>query len=121
MDDFYTIWETKPVEKNSFQSTLTIHKDHDIFKGHFPKYPVAPGVVLLQIIKNLLEAHLQQSLFLQASSNIKFLSLVNPMEQITLLFTIEYTIDNKMVNTKNLTTFQDGSKVLKCNATFVKQ
>lgn len=120
LEDFYTILELKVHDEQSFEVTVKIDKDHSIFQGHFPNFPVMPGVAMLQILKNSLENHLQQPLFLQVSSSIKFLSLVNPNVETTLLFKINYSIANGLINVKNQTSFKDGSTVLKCNATFVK-
>lgn len=120
LEDFYTVLESRVNEEASFEVHVKIHKNHDIFKGHFPNFPVTPGVAMLQIIKNSLENHLKQSLFLQSSSSIKFLSLVNPNEQNTLIFNIKYAIDNELIISKINASFTDGSAVLKCNATFVK-
>ena len=121
LDDFYTILKVATTEEQALEVTVDIHKDHAIFKGHFPNYPVTPGVAMLQIIKNCLESHVKYSLPLQSSSTIKFLSLVNPYEQNVLLFSIQYSIVDNLIKVKNVTSFRDGSSVLKCNATFVKK
>ena len=120
LEDFYKVLESRVYEETVFEVRVKIHKDHDIFKGHFPNFPVTPGVAMLQIIKNSLENHLKKSLFLQSSSSIKFLALVNPNEQNILIFNIKYAIDNELIVSTINTSFIDGSAVLKCNATFVK-
>lgn len=121
LEDFYTVLEFKTLDVGNFEASVKIHKDHDIFKGHFPNYPVTPGVAMLQIIKNTLEAHLLQPIFMQSSSNIKFLRLVNPNEDPVLVFNINYAIEDGLIKVKNTTSFKDGSPVSKCNATFVKK
>lgn len=121
LEDFYTILDLKTSEHHTLEVTVNIHKNHSIFKGHFPNYPITPGVAMLQILKNCLETHLNQSLMFQSSSNIKFLQLVNPNEQTMLVFTINYSVENESIKVKNNTSFKDGSSVLKCNATFVKK
>lgn len=120
LEDFYTVVDLKTVDAQAFEALVMINADHAIFNGHFPNFPVTPGVAMLQIIKNCLESHLEQSLMLQSSSSIKFLSLVNPKEQNTLIFKTSYTLDNNLIQVKNVTTFKDGSAVLKCNVTFVR-
>ena len=119
LDDFYRVLDYKPTDVNSFEMTVDIQKNHEIFKGHFPDFPVTPGVALLQIIKNGLESHLLEPLQLQSSSQIKFLNLVNPEEQSILIFHIQFTIEKENIKVKCTTTFDDGSAVLKCNVTFV--
>lgn len=121
LNDLYTVLETKFPNEHGLEVTVEINKNHAIFEGHFPNFPVTPGVAILQILKNTLQLHLQHSLFLQSASSIKFLNMVNPNEQTVLIFTINYSIENELIKVKNSTSFKDGSSVLKCNATFVKK
>ncbi|MEZ4801491.1 MAG: 3-hydroxyacyl-ACP dehydratase [Gelidibacter sp.] len=112
--------ESKLLEGQLLTVKVKIHEEHTVFNGHFPNFPVVPGVAMLQIIKNILEKHLQQTLFLKSSSSIKFLSLVNPHKENILFFGIHYTMENEVINVKTSTSFKDGRAVLKCNTTFVK-
>lgn len=121
LDDFYKVAGLRTIDENSIEFTVELQKNHTIFKGHFPTYPVAPGVAMLQIIKNGLESHLQYSLQLQNASSVKFLNLVNPNENALLIFHIQFTIEKELLRVKNTTTFKDGCSVLKCNVTFVKK
>ncbi len=121
LEDFYEIQKLSKIDNNRIELIVELQKNHDIFKGHFPNYPVTPGVSMLQILKNSLEKHLQTSLQLQSSSQIKFLNLVNPNEDTILIFNIEFTQENDFVKVKNTTSFRDGRSVLKCNVTFVKK
>ena len=107
--NLYTI-NSNEVQNTIQKVSITLNPECDVFKGHFPNFPVTPGVALLQIIKNLLETHLNTSLFLQASSSTKFLSLVNPNEQNTLSIHIHYTILNDLVKAKIDTSFQMSQK-----------
>ncbi|MEO6347116.1 MAG: 3-hydroxyacyl-ACP dehydratase [Aquaticitalea sp.] len=121
LEDFYTILKSNILEEQAFEVSVEIHKEHDIFKGHFPNFPVTPGVALLQIIKNSLETHLHYSLLMKSSSNIKFLNLVNPYEESILVFNINFTFEKDLIKVKNSTSFKDGRSVMKCNVTFVKK
>lgn len=121
LEDFYTVQKLKPIDDHSFEMMVELYKNHDIFKGHFPNFPVTPGVTMLQMIKNGLESHLLESLQLHSSSTIKFLNFVNPNEETLLVFNIQFTIENQLIKVKNTTSFKDGRPVLKCNVTFVKK
>ena len=118
LDNFYSVQDLKTIDANTIEFTVELDKDHAIYKGHFPKYPVTPGVAMLQIIKNGLENHLLHPLLLQSSSNIKFLNLVNPEEETIIVFHLHFTIEDQTVKVKNTTSFKDGRSVLKCNVTF---
>jgi 3-hydroxymyristoyl/3-hydroxydecanoyl-(acyl carrier protein) dehydratase len=39
----------------SISAVLDINRDCEIFKGHFPGQPIAPGACMLQIVKDILE------------------------------------------------------------------
>lgn len=121
LKNFYTILKSEALEAHSFVATVKIQKEHPIFEGHFPNFPVTPGVAMLQIIKELTEQHCNQSLFLESASNVKFLSLVDPNVNAILKFNIIFQEDHQNIKVKNTTYFEDGTAVLKCNVTFVKR
>jgi len=59
---------------------ISIDPGHDIFNGHFPGQPVVPGVCMIQIVKELLEAQWGRSLLLQDAGQVKFLQLLQPIK-----------------------------------------
>jgi 3-hydroxyacyl-[acyl-carrier-protein] dehydratase len=118
LDDLYTVLESKFSGANTLEIIVDINKEHPIFNGHFPNFPVTPGVTLLQIIKNSLEHHLQMALALHSASNIKFLTLVNPYKQSKLVFKMDFVVENELIKIKNSTSFEDATPVMKCNVTF---
>jgi 3-hydroxyacyl-[acyl-carrier-protein] dehydratase len=66
--------------ENHRKATVEINKAHAIFEGHFPSLPVVPGVVMMQMVKEVLEDVLNRKLQLTSAGNLKFLSLINPLE-----------------------------------------
>jgi len=66
---------------------LFLHKDHPIFKGHFPGHPVLPGVVQIAIVTELLEKKLDKKLLLVKASNTKFLKMIDPIKMSTIHLT----------------------------------
>ena len=69
---------TESVSGITLSAKIIINKDHPIFEGHFPNFPIVPGVCMIQMIKEILESHLATRLLLTSSGNIKFLSVINP-------------------------------------------
>jgi len=61
---------------------VDIHLDvsHSIFQGHFPGNPVVPGVCQIHMITETLSEILGNRLFLTWADNVKFLSMINPVE-----------------------------------------
>ncbi|MGN0281669.1 MAG: hypothetical protein ACI4B3_05135 [Prevotella sp.] len=54
--------------------------EHAIFKAHFPGLPIVPGVCTIQIVTELAELCLNRSLRLCKAKNVKFLSLLTPVQ-----------------------------------------
>ena len=63
---------------SGFSVTIRIAPDHMIYKGHFPGHPVTPGVILIQMVQELIELHLKKTIRLIEMPNCKFLKIVNP-------------------------------------------
>lgn len=60
------------------EAGISIHSNHAVFSGHFPDNPVTPGVVQIEIIKELLSVYYNRSLNLKSITNCKFLAILNP-------------------------------------------
>ncbi|WP_024771978.1 MULTISPECIES: 3-hydroxyacyl-ACP dehydratase [Aquimarina] len=116
LKDFYTANTLETVE-NMSTATITINKNHKIFKGHFPGNPVTPGVCMMQIIKELTEGIVDKKLFMQSSSNIKFMAIINPEKNPDLVLTLDITKTDDTYKVKNVTTFED-TVALKLTANF---
>ena len=76
-DNFYTITSKSEHEENHIYS-LQLNAEHAIFEGHFPGNPVTPGVVQMEIIKELLQESTGKPHQLQTMGNCKFLAILNP-------------------------------------------
>lgn len=96
---------------------IKLHKEHDIFKGHFPGNPVMPGVCMLQLIKELTEKATGKQLFLSVSSNIKFMAIINPEVNPLLKVVITIVEEDGVVKIKNTSSYDD-TIALKLSATF---
>lgn len=57
---------------------VTLDAGHDIYRGHFPGNPITPGVVMLQMVRELLQEHIGAALALDAASNIKYAQVLTP-------------------------------------------
>jgi 3-hydroxyacyl-[acyl-carrier-protein] dehydratase len=97
LDTFYKeISSTFGAEnKNSFNSTVEINAAHAIFHGHFKQVPITPGVCMIEMIKEIVTEKLNLNLFLEEGNNIKFLSMVNPLEnpQLSINFELVHGAD----------------------------
>lgn len=103
--DFYTLESYEKTENGSFIANISLNKDHDIFKGHFPGNPVTPGVCMMQIVKELTEEFTDRKLFLKSASNVKFMAIINPFETPDLKLQLDITENEDEIKVKNTTSF----------------
>lgn len=57
---------------------IALRPDSPVYAGHFPGFPVTPGVALLTIVRELLETRLHKSLTLASADDVKFLRPLTP-------------------------------------------
>ena len=78
-NDFYAIAASSQVE-DTFNFTVHLNPVHHIFDGHFPGNPVTPGVVQMEMVKELLSIALDKKMNLKSMGTCKFLAILNPNE-----------------------------------------
>jgi len=118
LKDFYVL-NNLTINEALVTAHITINKNHDIFKGHFPGNPVTPGVCMMQIIKEITEEVVEHKLIMTSSSNIKFMSIINPEKTPDLELTLEITKTDEGFRVKNSTSFND-TVALKLISNFAK-
>mgnify|MGYP000156204278 CR=1 FL=1 len=89
--DFYTVLSIE-VENQKLQATIRLNPDHALYQGHFPEQPVVPGVMQMQIMKEILEQQVQQKLQVNNISQVKFLNMIIPnVEPLQFSFSFQTT------------------------------
>lgn len=91
LNDFFFILhqETSP---DSMMTKISINEHHKIFEGHFPGMPVVPGVCMVQIILEIMEAFTQKPVRLTEADTIKFLAVMRPRENKEIDVMINYNV-----------------------------
>lgn len=89
LNDFYFIDELH-TENDQVSIKIRINPAHKIFEGHFPGQPVVPGVCMVQIVKELMEQHLNARLLLHKGNQLKFLQLTVPDENDVIEVSIQF-------------------------------
>ena len=102
LNNLFSISSTESTSEK-ISAEIQIAPDHKIFEGHFPDSPVTPGVVQLQIVKDILETHFHTSLTMKTMRTCKFLHILNPVE------TPALTIDIKFVQGEFLDVVASGA------------
>jgi 3-hydroxyacyl-[acyl-carrier-protein] dehydratase len=69
----------------NYERTLAIGRDHPALPGHFPGYPVVPGVLVLdEVIETLKEQYRQSVVVITGLPSAKLSSQLFPEEQLTI-------------------------------------
>ena len=120
LKDFYKIISLENSADSKYEAVILINEEHDIFQGHFPGNPIMPGVCMMQVIKELTEQITESSLFMQSSSNVKFMALINPFQTPELRLDLDITItEENLVKVKNVSYF-DETVALKLSSVYRK-
>ena len=75
---------------NTIKARVLINGKHIIFKGHFPDYPVVPGVCLIEMIKESFCRSVAPGARLAEAEWVKFIKAVEPGKNSELEIKIEY-------------------------------
>jgi 3-hydroxyacyl-[acyl-carrier-protein] dehydratase len=79
------------MEAGVITAEISLNASHDIYNGHFPGAPVTPGVVQLEIVKEILQVSLERKLKMKAMRTCKFLQIINPLETTSLTISVKFT------------------------------
>lgn len=89
-DTFYKINSLK-FEENILEAEISIDPKHAIYEGHFPNNPVTPGVVQLELVKEILGTHFNKTIHMRSLNSSKFLAVLNPEKTPEALFKMTVT------------------------------
>ena len=76
-DNLYNVIDLTTENENAVDAKIKLIGECAIFKGHFPGFPILPGVCSIQIVRELLSLNYLYDLYISRLSSIKFLSVIN--------------------------------------------
>jgi 3-hydroxyacyl-[acyl-carrier-protein] dehydratase len=85
-------------QDSAVSADIVFNPDHDIFVGHFPGNPVVPGVCMIQIVRELLEDALKMKFQIRSGDNVKFLSVINPVQTPEVQVSIQFVQQGDELN-----------------------
>ena len=116
--NYYTILN-KDIKGQQAIYLIELNAAHEIFKGHFPDFPLLPGVVQIELLKDLLERSIGETLELKEAKNIKYLGMIDPKEQQQLKVNIAWTTEAGIkIKAQILSTIEPVSILLKYSALY---
>ena len=75
--DFYSVSDFS-ASQDSATETILLNPNHQVYKGHFPGQPVVPGVIQVQILRELLEQTFKKKFFIKEVVSAKYLNVIVP-------------------------------------------
>jgi 3-hydroxyacyl-[acyl-carrier-protein] dehydratase len=120
LNGFFTINDTVK-SQTEIWAELFINADHKIFEGHFPNQPVVPGVCMMQMIKEILEQVIGKETNLVQAADMKFLAVINPLENNLIHASIKYAANETGAINVVASLFKDELVHFKFKGQFVLQ
>ena len=77
IEGFYRIKKFS-LNDSVIEARIALNPEHKVYEGHFPGQPVVPGVIQLQIVKEMLEKGLEKKLLLSKVISAKYYSMIIP-------------------------------------------
>jgi 3-hydroxyacyl-[acyl-carrier-protein] dehydratase len=94
-NDLYTF--TYPVtEADIVKANITLNPLHPIFEAHFPGRPILPGVYMMQMVKEVVEAWTDKKIRLVLGQDLK-LSVINPEENIMIQMELKISTEGEKI------------------------
>jgi 3-hydroxyacyl-[acyl-carrier-protein] dehydratase len=119
-DDFFQIKDSCQTA-TGMDFTVVLNPEHFIYRAHFPENPITPGVCIIQIIKELSETVLQRELFLKKVNNVKFLSVINPLENKEVVFSLSISSEGDEAHKVGAVVSNENNQFSKLSLLFVNQ
>lgn len=120
LNNFFTINTIETVDFD-IKTELVINAEHQIFEGHFPEQPVVPGVCMMQMVKEIMEAVTQKKTNLVKAMEMKFLAVINPLQNNIIQASLHYSVDGNNTIVVSATLFKDELTHFKFKGIFAFQ
>ena len=85
------------IEADIVKTNIKLNTLHQIFEAHFPGRPVLPGVYMMQMIKEVVEAYTDKKIKLVLGHDLKFLSIINPEENTMIQMELKISIEDEKI------------------------
>ena len=104
--------------QDGFEAVVRCNPEHPVYKAHFPGNPITPGACMLQEADTLMQEKMRRPLYLKASKNIKYLSLLIPNEGKEVKFIFSHVTESETECKAQVVITDDSSVYTKMSLTF---
>ncbi len=118
-DNFYKIKEVHNTNEG-VDYVIQLNPEHFIYVAHFPNNPITPGVCIIQIVKELTEEILSETLFLKIVKTVKFTQIINPLQNSEITFSISVAPTETNGYKANVNVFNEKETFAKLSLQFTK-
>ena len=119
-DNFFRVKNFCQTE-TGFDYIIELNPEHFIYQAHFPENPITPGVCIIQMVKELSVEIVKCNLFLKKIHNVKFLNVINPLENRDVTFSISMSSEKKDTHKISATVYNDTNLFAKLSMLFIEQ
>lgn len=116
----YVLEHLPSEEETRLNVSVHIDKSHRVFEGHFPDFPILPGVYLIQMVKDSLNTFLPYNYRMKTASTVKYLKPVEPGKDHKLRLEIILTQGEESLLVSASTFMEDETVNFKFKGEFVK-
>lgn len=111
-NSLYTIVKNE-ADGPGWRYDIALQPDHFIYQAHFPGQPITPGACIIQMAKEMLEEHLSLSLHIHHIKDVKFVSVISPLDTPRISFLYQkISEESDQGEVKATVSVQDGEKIL---------
>ena len=116
--DVYSIEISSHTSGQEIHAKIALNADSPVYAGHFPGFPVTPGVCQVQMVKDILVEVLGIPLQLSKARDIKFNNIHEPGKVNTIYARIKYEMDGHRRIHVNAQLFEGDTKYLSLKGEF---
>jgi 3-hydroxyacyl-[acyl-carrier-protein] dehydratase len=118
-NDFYRINSLEASDdRKDLLASIRLNRDHPVFHGHFPDQPVVPGVLMIQLVAEILSEFLRLDIGITKMHSVKYLSFIDPDMHQKIDVRIEYKQEHLHSYKVNATVYSGEQVFMKCKALF---
>lgn len=89
LDSLFHLRELQ-MRDREIDAVLGINANHEILSGHFPGFPVMPGVCMMQVVREVFDKATGYSVRIVNGDNMKFLAVLEPGQHVDVKLNIVF-------------------------------